>query len=91
MVGKKDGKYVVWPAYFDINLSRGEGRRVSKKLAVENPTLEGIAKAAQSLGLHPVVEKEVRYPSRQWDVKGRVLVDKVESKCSVLRKIASRL
>ncbi|KAA0007129.1 MAG: signal recognition particle protein Srp19 [Thermoplasmata archaeon] len=92
MVGKKDGKYVLWPAYFDKKLSRDEGRRIPRKEAVENPTVEGLAKAAQSLGLHPVLEKEAKYPSRQWEAKGRVLVDKTgESKSSVLKKIASRL
>ncbi|HID24892.1 MAG TPA: signal recognition particle protein Srp19 [Thermoplasmata archaeon] len=92
MVGKRDGKYVVWPAYFDKQLSREKGRRVPRKLAVENPSVERIARAAQSLGLHPVVEKEARYPSKQWGTKGRVVIDKTaESKSSILMRIASRL
>lgn len=92
MVGKRDGKYVVWPAYFDKQLSREKGRRVPRKLAVENPSVERIAKAAQSLGLHPIVEKEARYPSKQWETKGRVLIDKTaESKNSILTRIAARL
>ena len=49
MVSKEENKYVIWPVYFDKSASKIQGRRVSKKHAVEKPSLENIAKAAKSL------------------------------------------
>jgi signal recognition particle subunit SRP19 len=43
--------WVLWPEYFDINLTRGEGRKVKKTLAIAQPSTELISKACQSLGL----------------------------------------
>jgi len=91
MVSKGEDKYVIWPVYFDKTLSRLQGRKVAKKLAVEKPSSESIAKAAKSLGLHPVLEKEASHPSRRWKHDGRVLVDKKEAKSRILVQIANRL
>jgi len=91
MVSRDDGKIVVWPAYFDKNATRDQGRRVPKNLAVEKPSVESIAKAAQSLGLNPVLEKQAAYSARHWERKGRVLIDKKGTKIDLLKKIAKRL
>ena len=91
MVSKDEDKYVVWPIYFDKSVSRLNGRKVSKKNAVEKPTMENIAKAAKSLSLNPVLEKEASHPSHHWKKEGRVLVDKKGSKSKLLVQIAKRL
>jgi len=91
MVSRGEDKYVVWPIYFDKSVSRLAGRKVSKKHAVEKPSIESIAKAAKSLGLNPVLEKDSAYPSRYWKKEGRILVDKKDSKSNLLTKIANRL
>ena len=91
MVSKDEEKYVVWPIYFDKSLSRLNGRKVAKKYAVDKPTSEGIAKAARSLGLNPVLEKDIAHPSRHRKKEGRVLIDKKDSKSKLLKQIASRL
>jgi len=91
MVSKDEDKYVVWPIYFDKSVSRLNGRKVAKKHAVEKPNAEAIAKAAKSLGLHPVLEKESIYPARRWKKEGRVLIDKKDSKSKLLVQIANRL
>jgi len=91
MVSRGEEKYVIYPIYFDKNVSRLAGRRVSKKYAVEKPNIEDIAKAAKSLGLNPVVEKNCSHPSRPWKKNGRVLIDKKDKKGKLLRQIASRL
>ena len=91
MVSRGEDKYVIWSIYFDNSLSRIEGRKVSKKYAVEKPSVESIIKAAKSLGLNPTLEKDRAYPSRHWKKEGRVLVDKKESKRKILVKIANRL
>jgi len=91
MVSREDGKYVIWPAYFDINLTRSEGRRVPKDLAVDNPSLDAIYKIAKEMNLNPEIEKDARYPFRPWRKEGRILVDMVEKKTKIVLDIARKL
>ena len=49
MVSRGEDRYVVWPIYFDKSASRLSGRKVSKKQAVEKPSLEDIAKVDQKV------------------------------------------
>jgi signal recognition particle subunit SRP19 len=91
MVSRGEEKYVVWPIYFDKSVSRIAGRKVSKKDAVEKPSAENIAKAAKSLGLNPILEKEAKHPSKNWKKEGRILIDKKDSKSKLLRQISKRM
>lgn len=91
MVSRGEEKYVVWPIYFDKSVSRLSGRKVTKKHAVDKPNIEDISKAAKSLGLNPVLEKNVAHPSRFWKKEGRILVDKKDSKSELIRKIAKKI
>lgn len=91
MVSRENGKYVIWTVYFDRNVSRKEGRRVPKKLAVENPSIDKIFQIAKELELNPVIERDARHPSRPWRRDGRVLVDKKDRKEKLIRKIAEKL
>jgi len=91
MVSRGEEKYVVWPVYFDKSVSRLNGRKVSKKYAVEKPTIEIILKSAKSLGLNPILEKESIHPKRNWKKEGRVLIDKKDSKSKLLRQISKRM
>ena len=91
MVSRGEDKYVIWPIYFDKSISRLSGRKVPKKVAVEKPNIEDISKAAKSLGLNPVIEKECSYPSKHWKKEGRILVDKKDSKSKILKQIANRM
>lgn len=91
MVSRGEDKYVVWPIYFDKSVSRLGGRKVSRKQAVEKPNIDDIAKAAKSLKLNPIIEKDCFHPSRNWKKEGRVLIDKKDLKSKLLRQIASRL
>ena len=92
MVSKDEKKYVIWPSYFDKTLSRITGRKVARKYAVEKtPSVEDIAKAAKSLGLNPVIEKNAAHPARVWKKEGRVVVEKRGTKQKLLVQIANRL
>ena len=91
MVSRGEDKYVIWPIYFDKSLSRLNGRKVSKKHAVDKPTIDDILKAAKSLKLNPVVEKNSSHPSNHWKKQGRILVDKKDTKSNILKQIANRL
>ncbi|MDZ7747147.1 MAG: signal recognition particle subunit SRP19 [Halobacteriales archaeon] len=64
---------VLWPAQFDADLTRSEGRRVPQDLAIPDPTVDEIAKAVQQVGYDAVIERDVQYP-REYEPRGRVLV-----------------
>ena len=38
LVGARDGYFILYPQYFDNRISRGQGRRVSRDMAVKSPT-----------------------------------------------------
>jgi signal recognition particle subunit SRP19 len=66
---------VLWPAFFDAALSRDEGRRVPLDQAIEEPTVDEIARAVQQVGYDAVIERDVAYPREHWQRRGRVLVE----------------
>jgi len=86
----KDG-FVIWPAYFDRNISKSEGRRVPKKLAVSSPKAKEIFEASKKLGFEARIEKGA-YPRRWWLKEGKVIV-KAEgiTKAELIKKIAIEL
>jgi signal recognition particle subunit SRP19 len=81
---------IIYPAYLDAALTRSEGRRVPMKSAVEEPTVEEIAKAVQQVGYDAVVERDKTY-SREYESRGRVLVQGAEdsSKNDLVQAIAA--
>lgn len=91
MVSRDDNTYVIYPVYFDSTVSRLNGRRVAKKHAVEKPSVETIAKAAKSLGLTALIEKDAVYSSTPWKTDGRVLIEKKGPKTKLLMQLANRL
>ncbi|MEE9150893.1 MAG: signal recognition particle subunit SRP19/SEC65 family protein [Thermoplasmata archaeon] len=91
MPQKKEKFIVLYPEYFNAKFTRAEGRRVSKKMAKPSPTVEDIEKAAKSLSLNPVVEKDKSYPKFWHEKRGRVLVEKKMPKTELLKKIGKAL
>jgi len=83
---------VIWPAYLDVNLTRSEGRRVPAELAVDEPTVEEIARAVKQVGYGVAVEREKTYP-REHEPRGRVLVGDAgdASKSDLLQATAAYL
>ncbi len=81
---------VVYPAYIDAAYSRSEGRRVPIDEAVEEPTVDEIAKAVQQVGYDAVVERDKSY-SREYEQRGRVLVQGADdaSKNDLVQAIAA--
>ena len=88
---REDDKYVIYPIYFDSTISKNKGRRLPKSLSIEKPSIEDISKAAKSLNLKPILEKECSHPARHWKKEGRIFVDKKNSKNSTLIQIAKLL
>ena len=85
------GKIIVWPSYFDIDLSWKGGRRVPRGLAVRQPKSEDILAAAEEAGLKPVLESGTSHPSRPWIVTGFILVEAERKKGEILSEIALKM
>ncbi|ERH00390.1 MAG: signal recognition particle 19 kDa protein [Halonotius sp. J07HN6] len=68
---------VLWPAYFDADYTRSDGRRVAADMAVEEPDVDEIATAVQQIGYDAVIERDKTY-SREYEERGRVLVTGAE-------------
>jgi signal recognition particle subunit SRP19 len=81
---------VIWPAALDANLSRSEGRRVALELAVEDPTVDEIARAVQQVGYDSVIERDKTY-SREYEPRGCVLVQNADDagKSDLLQAVAA--
>ena len=88
---RKQNKIVLWPAYFDSNKTRMEGRRVPKKLAVPSPKLEEIQRAVKRMGLRPEMVPDAVHPSSPCQKTGLLIIPKKCSKVETLRKIAKEL
>lgn len=83
---------VIWPAFLDANLSRGEGRRVALEQAVSDPSVDEIAEAVRQVGYDAVVERNKTYP-REYEARGRVLVKDADdaTKSDLLGAVAAYL
>ncbi|WP_276271470.1 signal recognition particle subunit SRP19 [Haloarcula litorea] len=83
---------VIWPAAVDAERSRSEGRRVPLDLAIEEPTVDEIAKAVQQVGYDAVIERDKTYP-REYEPRGRVLVKNADdaTKTDLLGAVAAYL
>lgn len=82
----------VYPCYFDVSLTRKEGRRVAKSEAVPQPNLSRIARAAKAAGLAVAEENAAAsHPARWYAKEGKLVVEFAGSKEELLHKIASAL
>ena len=81
---------VIWPAYLDASRTRGEGRRIPRSNAVEEPTIDEIAQAVQQVGYDAVIDREAIYP-REYESRGRVLVQDADdaTKTDLLQAVAA--
>jgi len=82
---------VLYPAYFDLRVSREAGRKVSKKEATEGPDAHMLFEAAKSLGLDCILELDKNYPRFWYKRTGRVLVEPKMKKSELVRKVALKL
>ena len=81
----------IWPQYLDKNLSLSEGRKVSKDLAVSEPTIQEIDRALKRLGLDYTTEKYKAYPGKWYEKSGRVLVECDKTKPELLKEVSLKI
>jgi signal recognition particle subunit SRP19 len=85
---------IIWLDYFNKNLSKRKGRRISKKLAIYDPTLEELSKASKDLNLaisDENINNQARYPRRPYVRSGYLMLPKSEKKSNLLNQIARKL
>ena len=82
---------MVWPQYINKNLSLSEGRKVSKEIAVADPTLNDIERALKRMGLSMSVQKEKSYPGKWYEKSGRILVESDLKKLDLLKSICEEI
>ena len=82
---------IIWPAYFDADRSRAEGRRVPQSMAVTDPSVDEIAKAVKQVGYDAVIERDKTYPRSPLEPTGRVAVQNADDagKSDLLQAVAA--
>lgn len=84
----------MWPEYFSANLSRKQGRRVNKSLAIAKIRPELFLKACAELNWKCSVE-EGRYPRTWFESYGfKIIVsleNEIKSKHALIKALASKL
>lgn len=88
---RRRGKLVLWPTYFDTDLTWRQGRRASKKLAIRGVKAEEVFKAANDLDLNPILDSEAVFSKQPWMKTGVVFVDKTGPKTEVLKAIVLKI
>ena len=91
MVSIDDHNLIIYPIYFDKNITRNNGRRISKKYAIDNPDIEKISKVLKSLGLSFEVDKNSSHPLRSWKKEGRIIITKNTNKNKLINQIGKLL
>jgi len=84
-------RQVLWPAYFDVKLSRKDGRMVPKGSAVDEPKSEEILAAVKKCGYSGELEADKAFPHEWYKTRGRVVVKKSVSKPEMLKKVAAEI
>ena len=93
----KDYDHVVlWLDYFNKNLKRRQGRKVSRELAVFDPTVQELIEAAKSAGLQfsdQEMNSEARFPRRSFVKSGYLMVAKKDGikKSQVIEEVADKM
>ena len=84
----KDDTYTIWPAYIDVSKTRHQGRKISRKIAIENPTVREIYLVAQAFKYEPILNSSAHYSRAWWEDPGNVKIIKKDKKSKALQKIA---
>ena len=88
---RRKGRLVFWPAYFESENTRGDGRRVPKGLALRGVKVDELYRAAEDLELNPELKPGTAFSKKPWDRTGSVLVDKKKPKTLITAELAARI
>ncbi|MBY9000409.1 MAG: signal recognition particle subunit SRP19/SEC65 family protein [Candidatus Heimdallarchaeota archaeon] len=88
---RKSRSFVLYPEYFDKQLSRKEGRKIPRSKAVEDCNLSKIAYACKHLELTHTIQKDKHYSKNWWNSEGRIVVNPegANNKTELIRRVAN--
>jgi signal recognition particle subunit SRP19 len=75
---KHDGMLIFWPAYFEKNNTRLQGRKIPSNLAASNVTIDILEEAAEASGFEYEIDRDKRYPRNWIEKKGYIVVTNEE-------------
>lgn len=89
----KSGMYCVYPEYLMHELSRKEGRRLSRDKAVKNLQTDELRLACQKLEFEFDIDREKAYPRQWWNKRGAIFINPgdYESKQLVIETLAKEI
>jgi signal recognition particle subunit SRP19 len=87
---------IIWTDYFNRNLSRRKGRKVSKDRAIFDPSIQELIDASKSAGFAVSAEstnEAARFPRRSYVRSGYVMLAKKASskKSNIMLTLAERI
>lgn len=88
---RRKSRQVFWPAYFESENTRGNGRRVPTGRAIRGVKVDELYKAAEDLKLNPELKPGTAFSKKPWDRTGSVVVDKTKSKTIITAELASQI
>lgn len=91
MARDRDRRKILWPSYFNVKLSRAQGRRIPKAYCIENPNVDAISAVLKSLKYSFEVEPGKAFPSKWWKNEGRIVVDTDMAKTQLITEIGKKL
>ncbi|MEM4393142.1 MAG: signal recognition particle subunit SRP19/SEC65 family protein, partial [Candidatus Nitrosocaldus sp.] len=66
--------HIIWLEYFNKNLSKSKGRRVSKSKSVFDPSMDELIEAARLAGYEPKdVNDNAHHPRRAYTRSGYIM------------------
>jgi signal recognition particle subunit SRP19 len=86
---------ILWLDYYNKGLSRAKGRKISKSLAIYDPSISELKEAAISLGYEippDQLNDAARFPRRPHVRSGYIMISKNDSmKNKIIRNIAEKM
>ena len=92
-MARRDRKnWMIYPEYFDAQLSRNEGRRVPRNLAVNSPDVKEISNILSKYDIPNRIEEHKHHPNFWYRKNGRIIINKQgKSKQEFLKDLAKNL
>ncbi|MFP4185306.1 MAG: signal recognition particle subunit SRP19/SEC65 family protein [Candidatus Natronoplasma sp.] len=92
MARRERKTWILFPEYFDKNLSRSEARRVPSDLAVDSPSQDEIGDILDSWDIPNRIEDHKHHPSRWYERNGMIIIPKQKgNKQELIKKIGEEL
>ena len=86
----EDKPIVIYPEYFDFNLKRSQGRKVSSNISVKKPNIDEIIIVAKKLGSNVKMSSK-SHPSNWHSELGSLTLFYDGTKVSLLHKMGKEL